>query len=78
MRDPEGFLELAVSVAQWWERDAEPTGFVRVLGGADAQPGAAAGEHVEAGDGLDQDSGMAVAHPRHQSAELTVLVIPAR
>ena len=44
-----------------------------VPGRADAEPGATAGEHVEGGDGLDEDAGMAIGDAGDERAELDPL-----
>src|ERR1700686_599615 len=50
--------------------NAESLAFRLVPGGADAQPGASAGEDVERGDGFRQDAGVAIDGARHHGAEL--------
>jgi hypothetical protein len=52
------------------ERDAQPAGLLVVPGRPDAEPGPAAGEHVEGGHDLRQDPGMPVHHASHQGDQL--------
>src|SRR5438034_11521940 len=64
IRDLERFFESFEALLQGRERDTEPEMLAFEPGGADAQPGASAGEHVERGDLLEQDSRVAVRDAR--------------
>ena len=48
------------------ERDAEPAGLLFVPARPDAEPGPAAGQHVERGDDLGEDARLPVDHPGDQ------------
>ena len=58
--DTDGFLEALEALAEWREGQAEPEVLLLVPGGADAEPGATPGEHVERADLLGEHAGMAV------------------
>ena len=62
-------LEAAEAFRSRFERQADHGGLVGVVAGADAEPGSAAGEHVEGGDGLDQQRGRADRRPGDHRAE---------
>jgi hypothetical protein len=52
--DLQGLLEPLEPLADRGERDAQPARLLLVPGGADAEPGTPAGQHVQRGDGLGQ------------------------
>src|SRR6185369_2613053 len=68
LRDLECLLEHLEAHAERREVESEPHGFLLVPGGAEAQPGTAAGQHVERRRGLDPDARMPVVDAAdHQS-----------
>jgi hypothetical protein len=69
----EGDLERLLQALEAFAHRREGHAQTQVLplepGGADAQPGASAGEDIQGGDLLHQDAGMAIGHACHQRAE---------
>src|SRR5256885_2896344 len=66
----EGLLEPFETLADRREGDAETAAFRFIPGGPDAEPGAAAGKHVERGHRLRQDARIATDGAGHHRAEL--------
>src|SRR5438874_6940159 len=69
LADLECLLEPLEPLLDWRERDAEAAALGFVPGGADAEPGAAAGEDVERSNRLGEDARLVVDHARHHGAE---------
>src|SRR5205823_8411479 len=69
LADLECLLEPLEPLLDWRERDAEAAAFCFVPGGADAQPGPAAGEDIESGDRFGKDARLVVYDARHHGAE---------
>src|SRR6266480_7021290 len=69
LADLQCLLEPLEPLLDWWERDAEAAALCLVPGGADAQPGAPAGEDVESGDRLGENARLMVDDARHHGAE---------
>ena len=67
--DPECLLETVHPLGDRWEGDPEAVVLLLEPGGADAQHGPSAREHVEGGDLLGQDGGVAVGHSGDQRPE---------
>ena len=68
--DLERFLQALKPLLDRWEWDAEAAALGFVPGRPDAEPGAAAGEHVERGHGLCQDARVAIDRAGHHGAQL--------
>jgi hypothetical protein len=67
--DLQGFLQLLETLGGGGEGYAQAAALLLVPAGADAQRGAAAGQHVQGGDDLEQQSRMPVVHPGDLRAE---------
>src|SRR5438094_9116722 len=69
LADLECLLEPLEPLLDWRERNAEAAALRLVPGGADAQPGATAGEDIESGDRLGENARLMVDDARHHGAE---------
>src|SRR5207248_9690060 len=69
LADLECLLEPLEPLLDWRERDADATAFCFIPCGADAQPGAPAGEDIESGDCLGENARLVVDHARPHGAE---------
>src|SRR5215212_5155794 len=69
----QGYLERLLEHLEprfkWRERDAEAARLLFVVAGADAEPCAAPGEHVQRRHHLDEDGGVTEVHPRNHRCE---------
>src|SRR5918998_2649515 len=71
--DLQGFFQPFEALRGGWKRDAQALGLALVPSRADAEVGAPAREHVEGGDGLQQNARITVVHAGNQGAELNLL-----
>src|SRR2546427_8184602 len=69
LADLQSLLEPLEPLLDWWEGDAEAAAFCFVPCGADAEPGATAGEDIESGDRFGEDARLMVDDARHHGAE---------
>jgi hypothetical protein len=72
LRDLQRFLEQFEAHAERRKGHTQAFRFLLVPGGADAEIGTAAGQHIQRGRGLDENAGIAVDHARHHGAELSL------
>jgi hypothetical protein len=68
--DLQGLLQPLEPLGDRRERDASPRDSSSFQAGADAEPGPAAGQHVQRGDDLGQDARVTVDRPGDQREEL--------
>ena len=76
LRDPERLLQALEALPRGRKRDAQTQCLTLVPASADAEIRPSTREHVERGDRLDQDAGVAVDDSGHKRAELRPLRHP--
>jgi hypothetical protein len=76
--DPQRLLQPLEALGQRRERDAQPAALLLVPGGADAEPGATARQHVQGGHALDQHARVPRRHPGDHGAKLDALRLAGR
>jgi hypothetical protein len=69
LRQSQSLLEPLEALADGRQVEIHRFRFVFLVAGAQAEPGAAAGKHVECGDRPDEQSSRPVSHRRHHGAE---------
>ncbi len=74
MGDPEGFFEALEAFFEGGEGDAEAEVLALVPTCAEAEPGAAAREDVEGGDGFEEDAGVAVGDAGQITVPLSAII----
>ncbi len=65
----ERLLEAHEALLERREGDAKSAALRFIPAGADAEPGAAAGQHIQAGDDLDQEAGVAIVDTCRERAQ---------